>query len=260
MYTGIMGGSFGQHAWTEVYMGDAGWKAVDATAGEYDFVDAGHIRLGEGTSFNPKEMKILEYKMGSGDFAESVPDEMKKYLGKYLHEERNNTFEIHYQDGSLAVEIPGGQVLALNPPDEEGILYPKMTKQLNFSFDCDLYGNINKMKLQQIIPLGKKFEQDSISSEVPEELIVLVGNYWLAQAQADFKVFYENGTLAINDPLSKKVIKLPEQNGAGLWQDEFGKNEVEFIKNEKGEVLRMLIYSNVYLSKILNQSNEISNK
>jgi len=249
MYTGIMGGSFGQHAWTEVYMGDAGWVAVDATANEFNFVDAGHIRLGENATFNPKEMKILEYKMGSGALTESVPEEMQKYLGKYLHEARNNTFEIRFQDGSLAVEIPGGQVLALNPPDEQGILYPKMTRQLNFSFENDLYGNIAQMKLQQIVPLGKKFEQDSIGSDVPEEFMLLVGNYWLAQAQADFKVFYENGVLKINDPLAKKVISLPEQNAEGLWKDEFGKNEIEFVKNEKGEVVRMLIYSNVYMNK-----------
>jgi len=251
MYIPYLGGSFGQHAWTEVYMGKVGWVAVDATAHEFDFVDAGHIRLGEKTSFNPKEMKILEYKMGSGELEESVPEEWRIYLGKYLHEARNNTFEIRYQDGSLAVEIPGGQVLALNPPDEEGVLYPKMTKQLNFSFENDIYGNIAQMNLQQVVPLGKKFEQDSIGDDVPDELKPLLGNYWLAPAQANFKVIFENGTLALNDPLAKKVIKLPEQNSAGLWKDEFGKNEVEFVKNEKGEVTRMMIYSNVHLKKII---------
>ncbi|MEN8116444.1 MAG: transglutaminase-like domain-containing protein [Bacteroidota bacterium] len=250
MYISFYGGCFYQHAWTEVYMGEAGWKAVDATAHEFDFVDAGHIRLGEETSFNPKDMKILEYKMGNGELAESVPEEWQKYLGKYLHEARNNTFEIRFQDGSLAIEIPGGQVLALNPPDENEVLYPKMTRQLNFSFENDMYGNIAKMKLQQAVPLGKKFEQDSISSDVPEELKLLVGNYWFAQAQANFKVFYENGTLALHDPLAKKVVKLPIQTEAGMWKDEFNQNEVEFVKNEAGEVIRMLIYKNVLLNKL----------
>lgn len=251
MYVPYMGGSFGQHAWTEVFMGEVGWVAVDATAHEFDFVDAGHIRLGEKASFNPKEMNILDYKTGNGNLNASVPEEFQKYLGKYLHEARNKTFEIRYQDGSLAIEIPGGQVLALNPPDEKGILYPKMTRQLNFSFENDIYGNVAQMKLQQIVPLGKKFEQDSIGAEVPEEFKKLVGNYWLAPAQANFKVFYENGTLALNDPLAKKVITLPEQTENGLWKDEFGKNEIEFINNDKGEVTRMLIYSNVLLKKLV---------
>lgn len=64
MFTNYHGGSFGQHAWTEVYMGEAGWIAVDATAQEVDYIDAGHIRLGEQTSFNPVEMEILEYRTG----------------------------------------------------------------------------------------------------------------------------------------------------------------------------------------------------
>ena len=72
------GGCFYQHAWTEVYMGNAGWVAVDATAHEFDFVDAGHIRLGEKTSFNPKAMKILDYQMDNESVENTVPDEYKK--------------------------------------------------------------------------------------------------------------------------------------------------------------------------------------
>ncbi|MBC8436080.1 MAG: transglutaminase domain-containing protein [Bacteroidetes bacterium] len=65
MYVPDNGGFFGQHAWTEVYMGEAGWIPVDATIKEYDYIDSGHIRLGEGTSFHPKEIKILDYKTGT---------------------------------------------------------------------------------------------------------------------------------------------------------------------------------------------------
>ncbi|MCY1723542.1 transglutaminase-like domain-containing protein [Prolixibacteraceae bacterium Z1-6] len=249
MYISYAGGCFYQHAWTEVYMGDAGWVAVDATAHEFDFVDAGHIRLGEKTSFNPKAMKILDYRMGNESVDKTVPDEYKKYLGSYNFEERNRIFKILYQDGSLAVDIPDAQVLALNPPDENGVFYPKVTKQLNFSFENDLYGNIAKMKLQQVIPLGKKFELDSIGSDVPEEFKPLVGNYWFAQAQADFKVSYQDGVLALHDPLAKTIVKLPEQTDTGLWKDEFGTNELEFVRNENDEVIRMLIYVNVYLTK-----------
>ena len=57
------GGFFGQHAWSEVYMGDAGWIPVDATIGEVDYIDAGHIRIGEKSTFHPKEIKILKYQI-----------------------------------------------------------------------------------------------------------------------------------------------------------------------------------------------------
>jgi transglutaminase-like putative cysteine protease len=64
MYTPNYGGSFGQHAWNEIYMGDAGWITVDSTAMEVDYVDSGHIRLGIKTSFNPVEMEVLDYRAG----------------------------------------------------------------------------------------------------------------------------------------------------------------------------------------------------
>jgi hypothetical protein len=67
MYIDHYGGSFGQHAWNEVYMGDEGWISVDATAYEFDYIDSGHIKLGENTTFNPVEMKILEYKLMDSD-------------------------------------------------------------------------------------------------------------------------------------------------------------------------------------------------
>lgn len=249
MYISYMGGCFYQHAWTEVYMGEAGWVAVDATAHEFSFVDAGHIRLGEETSFNPKEMKILEYRMGNESATAEVPEEWQKYIGKYKHKQRNNTFEILYQEGTLAVDIPGSQVLALNPPDENGILYPKMTRQLSFSFINNIYGNISQMKLQQEVPLSRKSDLNNVEENVPAEIKPLLGNYWLAPVQAEFKVFYEDGVLAVNDPMAKKVIKLPEQNANGLWKDEFNKNEIGFEENGKGEVTRMVIYSNVFMEK-----------
>jgi hypothetical protein len=67
MYTPIQGGSFGQHVWNEVYMGDAGWIPVDSAVEEPDHIDSGHIRLGEMVSFRPETMEVLDYRLGSGD-------------------------------------------------------------------------------------------------------------------------------------------------------------------------------------------------
>jgi hypothetical protein len=59
------GGSFGHHAWNEVYMGAAGWIPIDVTIHETDYVDSGHIRLGElktlRTNIDFREIEILEY-------------------------------------------------------------------------------------------------------------------------------------------------------------------------------------------------------
>ena len=66
MYTREYDGSFGHHAWTEVFMGDAGWIPVDVTIHETDYVDSGHIRLGvlktERTVIEFEEIEILDYK------------------------------------------------------------------------------------------------------------------------------------------------------------------------------------------------------
>ncbi|MGD9329522.1 MAG: transglutaminase-like domain-containing protein [Cyclobacteriaceae bacterium] len=65
MYTPKDGGSFGHHAWNEVFMGDNGWIPVDVTIHETDYVDSGHIRLGvlntPRTSIDYREIEILEY-------------------------------------------------------------------------------------------------------------------------------------------------------------------------------------------------------
>jgi len=59
------GGAFGQHAWTEVHMGDAGWIPLDATIGEWEVLDSGHIRLGESAGFAPKSLEILSFELAS---------------------------------------------------------------------------------------------------------------------------------------------------------------------------------------------------
>ena len=68
MYAPSRGGVFGQHAWNEVYMGDAGWIPIDATANEVDYVDSGHIRLSEYestmTALNPVRFEILDHRIG----------------------------------------------------------------------------------------------------------------------------------------------------------------------------------------------------
>ena len=43
-------------------MGDAGWIPVDATINEADYIDAGHIRLGENATFRPVSMEILDFR------------------------------------------------------------------------------------------------------------------------------------------------------------------------------------------------------
>ncbi|NQU86871.1 MAG: transglutaminase domain-containing protein [Mariniphaga sp.] len=250
MYSPYLGGSFGQHAWTEVYMGDAEWKAIDATAFEFDFIDAGHIRLGEMTTFFPKEMKILDYRIGDGENKTAeIPEQFQDYLGKYLFEERNSVFEILYQEGSLAVDIPGQTVLVLNDPNEMGVLYPKMTRQINLSFVKDIYGNIKELKLQQLIPLQKKSESEVVDNNIPDKLKPLLGIYELKQAQIEFTLSYKEGFLTFDDQLTKELIKMVGPNENGRWKGESDQNEISFEKNSEGEISGLVLYKNVFMPK-----------
>jgi len=244
MYSSLYGGSFGQHAWTEVWMGDAGWIPVDATAFEIDFIDAGHIRLGIGSTFNPKEMEIVEYKMAGGTLdstVNNIPTEYQPYTGKYTDLTRNRIFTVVYQDNNVAVEIPGQMTLALNDPDENGFWYPQITRQLYFRFPKNTVGKVEKLLVTQMVPIPRKGDFDTIPSGVPESLLPLIGIYDLPQAQITLNVSYKDGNLAIPDLIGRtdKLILLKEDGDD--WKSDDGKYAIVFEKNEEGIVTRMVV-------------------
>ncbi len=74
VYGPLHDGSFGQHAWVEIFMGkDRGWFPVDPTMHEVDSCDAGHLRLGERASFNPVEMEVLDWVAGDRRMGAAPP-------------------------------------------------------------------------------------------------------------------------------------------------------------------------------------------
>ena len=251
MYTPNYGGSFGQHAWTEVWMGDAGWIAVDATAFEYDFVDAGHIRLGEKSSFNPKSMEILEYRMKEPDThsGKKEADRYLPYTGKYTLMETGKIFTVLQQDEGLAVDIPEKMVLALNDPDEEGRWYPKMTRQINFTFRKDSDGKVNQMVLQQLVPVNKTAEPEEAPGEAPDEIKPFLGSYSLPQAQLNLTVVYREGSLFVIDSRDDEPVKLSEKQENGRYLVEKNEDEVEFKAGADGNIQSLLIYSNTNMEK-----------
>lgn len=62
VYTPSFGGSFGQHVWVEVHMGEHGWIAFDPTTGEIERMNATHLKLFEGVGgVIPESIEILGY-------------------------------------------------------------------------------------------------------------------------------------------------------------------------------------------------------
>ncbi len=176
MYTPNYGGSFGQHGWSEIYMGQAGWIPVDSTAFETDYVDSGHIRLGVyqyvTTALNPKKMEVLDYKAGSakmGQEQNAEPDKYKQYVGKYTNPETKTAVKVFVQGGNLAVDIPNKMILAFNEPDKDRVWYCKISNQLFLTFDEDSSGKVTEMQLHQIIPLPRKSGPEKVDNNIPEK-------------------------------------------------------------------------------------------
>jgi hypothetical protein len=250
MYIPNFGGSFGQHAWNEIYMGEAGWVPVDATAHEVDFLDSGHIRVGIyqsiATALNAQEAEIIDYRL-SGTVSEEKAAELatafEPYTGNYDAPHSDLVFKVFVQDGSLTVDIPNKIALALNDPDDDGRWVSKIAPHVYCTFDRDEEDGVNAMYIHEVIQMPRKADLDSIPDDVPEELAPYLGVYRFAAAQADFSVWYVNGSLAIYNPLDKETVGLQSPDEKGGWLDQYGKNTIYFVKDDGGKITALKIDS-----------------
>jgi transglutaminase-like putative cysteine protease len=247
MYISNYGGSFGQHAWTEIYMGETGWIPVDSTAFETDYVDSGHIRIGIygslATSVSTRTMEILDHRLGSGEdpaATAEAADRYAPYLGAYDSPAGGEPFQVLLQGGKLAVSIPGQTVLTFHDPDEKGVWICTMTNNLYLRFPRSEAGEIEAMEFHEIARMRRASEPEEIGEEVPEELRPYLGGYFFAPAQAEFTVLWDDGTLAVRDPIAKAVVHLDPTDEEGWWIDEFGKNSLSFEEDEEGKVITLL--------------------
>lgn len=243
LYSPWYGGSFGQHAWTEVYMGEeTGWIAVDATILEFDYVDAGHIKLGEQSSFQPNSMEILEYRIGDEEMFTGIPDEYKGIVGPYINPKNRDVLEALYLDGCLTVNIMGRMKLALHDADEEGRMYAKLTDKVYFTFQDD------EMIVGEIAFALKNTDGAyTIEEDTPDELKPLIGPYMIFQLQAKFEVFWDEGLyMLVPDVEKARSLILTEE---GRWKDTVDGKAYAFVYNGDGSVSGMNIFVTSVLEK-----------
>ncbi len=169
MYTNYNTGGFGQHGWTEVYMGDAGWIPVDATINETVYIDAGHIRLGENATFRPVSMEVIDFRSGSENAEVVIQDNFRPLLGSYMNIEQYRMFKIIYRNGGLSIDIPGRIVLDLNPPDDKGRCFPKLTREISLTPGDISKGKTEKMIMHQYFRLRKISSPEPGLAEITEE-------------------------------------------------------------------------------------------
>jgi transglutaminase-like putative cysteine protease len=236
------GGIFGQHGWNEIYMGAAGWIPVDTTAGETDYVDSGHIRIGlhqsTATQLNARKMEILDHRIGSGGPAEPIPAvsaKYEKYLGEYTHSSRGKV-QVIVKDGSLVLDIPGKLALALKDPDEKGIWQSRLTDSIYVTFGGNDSGATTEARIHELLPMRRTGPLDAPPADIPTELRSYPGKYLLLRAQAEFLVQYEGGALLLNNLAAKRITRLKPPGADGRRQDESGNLSIWFTLDAKGDV------------------------
>lgn len=198
MYISNYGGAFGQHAWNEIYMGDAGWIPVDATAYEYNFLDSGHIRIGEYTSmstaFNGKSIRVLESRLLSdASDEEQATSNYDKFLGNYKSGDRHLMVKI--ENMGLVLDIPGKAVLPFNDPDNRGYWYCKIAPHIYVDFMENDEGKISTLNFHQMMTLTRKNTDSKIKEEIPDMVRPLVGEYNLPGTNYSFSIFCREDTL-----------------------------------------------------------------
>jgi hypothetical protein len=246
MYIPNMGGAFGQHAWNEIWMGEAGWIPVDSTAFEADFVDSGHIRVGiyqsMTTAINTKSMEILDHRVGSGMDAgaeAAAAGKYEDYVGDYLAD-GGLTIPALVREGGLCVDIRG-QVIPMNDPDEKGRWISRLTSRLYLVFTRNEEGAVTEMIIHQIIQLNRKSDPGEIPDGVPAKFLPFLGKYVLPQAKAEFTVLWDDGRLAVDNPMEKDLVHFNPPDEEGWSLDEHGRHSIAFEVDDAGKPVVLLV-------------------
>jgi transglutaminase-like putative cysteine protease len=255
MYVSNLGGSFGQHAWNEVYMGENGWIPLDTTAREVDYADSGHIRLGvlrsAHISLNPKQMEILDFQAGLQNFegfqGAVETEKYQPYLGRYKGPRGIITVSI--QDGGLSMTLADKRVFGLRDPDDQGEWLFKLLPDVGVTFDRDSSGRVVEMTIVNRVRLPKKEDPRSIPDRIPEDLRPCLGQYSLPMQKQEIEIIYDGDHLAARIP-DLGVRRLEGPDAQGIWSASPGDDRFTFITDESGRVRTMILIESIRSSRI----------
>ncbi len=250
MYVSNLGGSFGQHAWNEVYMGESGWVPVDTTARELDYADSGHIRLGVLKSahiaLNPERMEILDFQAGPQSFGgfQGVVDSERyqPYLGRYKGP--RGVITVSVQDGGLNLTLADQRAFGLREPDEKGEWLFKLSPDVGVTFERNSSDEVVGLTLVNRVRLPKKDAPENIPDRIPENLRPYLGNYSIPMEKQEMTVTYDSGRLSVLIPgLGVRRLEGPDEQG--VWSASPGDDRFSFVRDEAGEVRTMVLTETV---------------
>ncbi len=255
MYVPNLDGSFGQHAWNEVYMGEAGWIPLDTTTKEVDYADSGHIRLGILSSahiaLNPKQMEILDFQAGSQSISgfQGTVDTKKyqPYLGQYKG--RRGVIAVSAEADGLSLTLADKRVFGLREPDEKGEWLFKLSRDIGVTFERDASGRVVRLTILNRVRLPKKGEAQDIQDSVPENMRPYLGQYSIPMQKEEIMVAYDGGHLAVHIPgLGARQLKGPDEQG--VWTAQPGDDRFSFIKDDAGKVRTMILIETIRNTRI----------
>jgi hypothetical protein len=250
MYVPNLGGSFGQHAWNEVYMGESGWVPLDTTAREIDYADSGHIRLGVLRSahiaLNPKRMEILDFRAGRerlGGFEGAVETaRYQPYLGRY--QGPRGIITVSLEHGGLNLTLADKRAFGLREPDDSGEWKFKLSPDVGVIFERNASGGVAALTIVNRVRLPKKSSPRDVPGPVPEDIRPFLGAYSIPMQREEIVVAYDRGRLAVHIP-GLGVRRLEGPDAQGVWDSTPGDDRFSFVADASGEVQALVLIERI---------------
>jgi tetratricopeptide (TPR) repeat protein len=160
-------------------------------------------------------------------------------LGSYMNVDQYRMFKIIPGNEGLAIDIPGRIILDLNPPDDSGRWFPKMTREISLTPGNIVEGKAEKMNMHQYFRLKKISVPDSGLNQIPEEFRKFAGKYQFAPAKLSIDVMFSDRVLTTQDPFGKSKERITYAKTGDTWTDRKGVYEIGFAGNSENEITLM---------------------
>lgn len=218
--------------------------------------DSGRVCLGILSSApiarNPKTMEIPDFEAGShrvGEVREGEnPNKYQPYLGRYRGP-RRRAFTVLLQNGGLAVNIPGRATYNLRDPDEQGVWFFKVSRDVGIIFNKDGSGKVSGFVLTNRVRIPKKDDPPAMPKDVPEEFRPYLGQYPIPMDKREIRVLFQRGTLAIDFP-GRGTRMLEGPDAEGVWIERSAGDRFSFLLDESGKVKSMILQETLRCTRI----------
>jgi hypothetical protein len=153
------------------------------------------------------------------------------------------------QNNSLAIDIPRQIIFEFNDPDENGLWYFKLIRDVNVSFQKDSSSKTIGMTISDKTHIPKKPQTQEIKDNVPEKFRPYLGKYPIPMQEGEFTVNFRGNNLSIKVPTGE-IMDLEGPDEQGIWKHEHSQDKFSFVLDDDGNVKMLVIHVRIYAPKI----------